>query len=435
MKKIFFDLAGTALIAALLFLPFIGLRIDDATVPPTLSHRWGWAVLAIALAVVGRMAVHLFSSPRARGRAFGTNDRVRGFAAPSASPSPGQTKGLSDLSRRERKIPFPAAGKFLLCALAVSFPLLPDVDRESVDLVTLILIYAMLATGLNIVVGFTGLLDLGFIGFFAIGAYAYALLSTTQGLGFWECLPIAALLPAFISLILGVAVLRLRGDYFAIVTLGFGQIVYTLLVNWQGLTHGGQGITGIPRPTLFGLAEFSASAKSTLPTVSDFLHIAYSPVPRVIFLYYVILGLAAVAMVVSTSLRRLPLGQAWEAVREDEIAAASVGISPARVNMAAYAISAAIAGVAGAFFAAREGFVSPESFTFMDSAIVLAIVVLGGMGSQAGVVIAAFFLIGAPELIRGLSDYRMLIFGALMVAVMIVRPKGLIATRHPTVKL
>ena len=414
MKKIVLDAAGMALIAALLFVPFVGLRIDDGAVPPMLSHRWGWCGLAIALSVAGRLFLNVIP-----GRA-GIQNLVRRFQRENKS---------------QKNLPFPIGVKILLVLLACTFPFLPDVGRENIDLVTLILIYAMLATGLNIVVGFTGLLDLGFIGFFAIGAYTYALLSTEQHVSFWACLPLAALLPALVSMLLGLAVLRLRGDYFAIVTLGFGQIVYTLLVNAQAITHGGQGVNGIPRPSLFGLAEFSAAPKTNLPTVSDFLRIDYSPLQRVVFLYYLILLLAGGAIYLSARLRRLPLGQAWEATREDPIAAASVGISVARVRMAAYAISAAIAGVAGAFFAAREGFVSPESFTFMDSAIVLAIVVLGGMGSQAGVVIAAFFLIGAPEMIRGLSDYRMLIFGAVMVAVMLVRPRGLIALRRPTVTL
>ncbi len=411
MRKLLREACGTALIAALLFVPFIGLKIDDQSAPPVLTFRWGWAALAIGLAVAGRLSLH---------------------ALPGKAWWAARRKGRN---AKARQVPFPLGMKVLLVILALSFPFLADVGRESVDLVTLVLIYVMLATGLNIVVGFTGLLDLGFIGFFAIGAYSYALLSTQHGLGFWACLPVAALLPACVSLLLGLAVLRLRGDYFAIVTLGFGQIVYTLLVNWQGLTHGSQGINGIPRPSLFGLAEFSASAKGTLPTVSDFLGLAYSPMQRVVFLYYLILALCGIAIYLSARLRRLPLGRAWEAVREDEVAASSIGISRARVKLAAYAISAGIAGVAGAFFAAREGFVSPESFTFMDSAIVLAIVVLGGMGSQAGVVVAAFFLIGAPEVIRGLADYRMLIFGAVMVLVMIVRPKGLVAVRKPSVRL
>ncbi len=407
------DTALTALVSALLFVPLAGMRIDEQASPPVLVYHWGRAALLIALAILGQMLL-TFGPARRRWKTLSV-PRIAGRLRPNGP------------SRR--------MGAVLVLLISFGFLLLPFAGRQAVDLVTLILVYAMLGAGLNIVVGFTGLLDLGFIGFFAVGAYCYALLSTGYNVSFWQCLPLAALLPAAISLLLGFAVLRLRGDYFAIVTLGFGQIVYTLLVNGQSLTHGSQGISEIPHPTLFGFATFARAPEHGLPTVSGLLGIAYSPVQRVIFLYYLILGLALLANLLSARLRRLPLGRAWEAVREDEVAAAAIGISRGRVKMAAYALSAGIAGVAGAFFAARQGFISPESFTFMDSAIVLAIVVLGGMGSQFGVIVAAFLLIGTPEVIRGMADYRMLIFGAAMVLLMLVRPKGLIATRRPSVTL
>jgi branched-chain amino acid transport system permease protein len=407
------SLLFTALIAALLFVPFIGLRINESVFPVGLSYHWGWCLGAIAAAVIVRLLFHVIPDFRSGIHRIERKSH-NGFRAVARNDS--------------IKFVWP-----LLTLLALVLPLCGT--RETIDLATLILIYAMLASGLNIVVGFAGLLDLGFIGFFAIGAYSYALIAQHYGLSFWVCLPLSILLPAATSLLLGLPVLRLRGDYFAIVTLGFGQIVYTLLVNCQTVTHGSQGISGIPRPSLFGIASFSAGPQDGLPSVAALFHIAYSPAQRVIFLYYLLLAMVALVLALTARLRRLPLGRAWEAVREDEIAAASLGINRTRIKLSAYAISAGIAGLAGAFFAARQGFISPESFTFMDSAIVLAIVVLGGMGSSLGLILAACFLIGLPEIFRALADYRMLIFGAAMVAMMLVRPRGLISTRQPTVRL
>ena len=394
-----------ALIAGLVLLPSVGIHIEDGSGSSSLTYHLVRAAIltGLAAAVAG----------------FGRLPRLVHFSVPSiAMPHPLRRMAIS-----------------LAMLLAVALPFLPGIGREGLDLATLVIIYAVLGAGLNIVVGFAGLLDLGFIGFFAIGAYTYALLATQHGLGFWAALPLAAALPALTSLLLGVPVLRLRGDYFAIVTLGFGQIVYTLLVNCEWLTHGSQGIAGIPRASLFGLATFSATGTATMPSFTERFGVPYSPVQRLVFFYYLALVLLATVNLLAWRLRRLPLGRAWEAVREDEIAAASIGIRRATVKLAAYAIGAATAGVAGAFFAARQGFVSPESFTFMDSAIVLAIVVLGGMGNQLGTILAAAFLIGAPELFRGLADYRMLIFGAGMVLIMLVRPRGLLSGRNPAVRL
>jgi branched-chain amino acid transport system permease protein len=306
-----------------------------------------------------------------------------------------------------------------------------------------ILIYVMLGWGLNIVVGLAGLLDLGYVAFYAVGAYSYALLAKSFGFSFWILLPLAGILAAFWGVLLGFPVLRLRGDYLAIVTLAFGEIIRLVLINWVDLTNGYAGITGIPRPTFFGI-PFNANDDGFAATFG----IEFSPVHRSIFLYYVILILCLVTAVVTIRLRRLPIGRAWEALREDEIACRALGINTTNTKLTAFAIGAMFGGFAGSFFAARQGFISPESFTFMESAVIVAIVVLGGMGSQIGVAVAAIIMIGGTELMRELdvlkdvfgkdfdpTQYRMLLFGLAMVLIMIWKPRGLVSTRQPSVFL
>jgi branched-chain amino acid transport system permease protein len=321
-----------------------------------------------------------------------------------------------------------------LAIFAVALPLLPFADRRLVDLATLVVAYVVLGWGLNIVVGLAGLLDLGYVAFYAVGAYSFALLSLDFGLSFWECLPLAGALAASFGLLLGFPVLRLRGDYLAIVTLGFGEMIRIVLINWVPVTHGPNGISGIPRPTFFGL-PFTANPPEGTAAFHQFFGIGYSPMQRVIFLYYVVLGLAFLTNLFILRIRRLPTGRAWEALREDEIACRSLGIDPTNIKLSAFALGAMFGGLSGAVFAARQNFISPESFTFIESAIILAIVVLGGMGSQIGVVAAAVLLIGVPEWFRELQEYRMLAFGGAMVLIMAWRPQGLLANREPTIRL
>ncbi len=304
-----------------------------------------------------------------------------------------------------------------------------------------ILIYVMLAWGLNIVVGLAGLLDLGYVAFYAVGAYSYALLSSNFGLSFWILLPLAGILSAFWGIILGFPVLRLRGDYLAIVTLAFGEIIRLVLINWTSVTKGGFGISGIAKATLFGFMEFNAKPDGFAATFG----LAPSSAYYKIFLYYLILALALLTAFVTIRLRRLPIGRAWEALREDEVACRSLGINTTTTKLTAFAIGAMFGGFAGAFFAVRQGFVSPESFVFLESAVILAIVVLGGMGSLTGIAIAAVVMIGGTELLRQLDFlksvfgndftpelYRMLIFGLAMVVVMLYKPRGFVGTREPT---
>ena len=217
-----------------------------------------------------------------------------------------------------------------------------------------ILIYVMLGWGLNIVVGLAGLLDLGYVAFYAVGAYSYALLAKTFGLSFWILLPLAGILAAFWGILLGFPVLRLRGDYLAIVTLAFGEIIRLVLINWVDLTNGYAGITGIPRPTFFGI-PFNADDDGFAAVFG----LEFSPIYRTIFLYYLILALALLTAFVTVRLRRLPVGRAWEALREDEIACRSLGINTTNTKLTAFAMGAMFAGFAGSFFAARQGFISP----------------------------------------------------------------------------
>ncbi|MPW30152.1 high-affinity branched-chain amino acid ABC transporter permease LivM [Agarivorans sp. B2Z047] len=308
------------------------------------------------------------------------------------------------------------------------------VSRGSVDLATLTLIYVMLGLGLNVVVGLAGLLDLGYVGFYAVGAYTYALLSA-DGFGFWLCLPIAGAMAALFGFLLGFPVLRLRGDYLAIVTLGFGEIIRLLLNNLTHLTGGPNGISGIPKPTLFGL-EFNRRLKGEgFDTFHNFFGISYNSQYKVIFLYLMALLLVVLTVIVINRLLRMPIGRAWEALREDEIACRSLGLNPTVVKLSAFTIGAAFAGFAGSFFAARQGFISPESFTFIESAIILAIVVLGGMGSQIGVVLAAIIMTVLPEMAREFNEYRMLMFGLMMVFMMVWRPQGLLPMSRPHIEL
>ncbi|MGO4814524.1 high-affinity branched-chain amino acid ABC transporter permease LivM [Cupriavidus sp. 2MCAB6] len=322
---------------------------------------------------------------------------------------------------------------WLLLAVGLVFPFFGS--RGAVDVATLALIYVILGLGLNIVVGYAGLLDLGYVGFYAVGGYTYALLNQYFGLTFWECLPIAACMSATFGFLLGFPVLRLRGDYLAIVTLGFGEIIRLLLNNLTSLTGGPDGVSGIPKPTVFGIEMARSASVEGAKTFHELLGWDYSGEHMVIFLYLLALLLVGFTLFVTSRLIRMPMGRAWEALREDEIACRSLGLNPTRIKLSAFTLGAAFAGLGGAFFAARQGLVNPESFTFIESALILAVVVLGGMGSQLGVILAAILLTALPEMARGFAEYRMLIFGLVMVLMMMWRPQGLLPASRPHVEL
>jgi branched-chain amino acid transport system permease protein len=447
------DAALAALLAGLLGLPLIGFRLVDNSGGEGLTTRWPELAAAVVLVFAGRFAILLIDSGAVR-VALSIMAAFAGGAVfipwPSQFLKVAAIGGAAVIALRAAAIlvgprPRVAAGAaakqigwllpWVLIAFALILPALPFANRGVIDAGILILTYILLGWGLNIVTGLAGLLDLGYVAFLAIGAYTTAILSTRYGLSFWMCLPLSALAASAAGLLLGFPVLRLRGDYFAIVTLGFGEIIRIVANNWRSLTNGSQGITNLPRPSFFGLADFTASPAEGHRAFNVLVGIAYNPIHRVVFLYYVVLALALAVNIFTLRIRQLPIGRAWEALREDEIAAAALGIDRRRIKLAAFALGAAWGGVAGAVFDARQGFITPESFGFLESAVITAIVVLGGLGSQLGIVLAALVLIGLPELFRGLNDYRMLAFGGAMIAIMLFRPRGLIATRRPTALL
>ncbi len=406
IKDSFFAALLTAILASFI----LGVQIVDVQSGLKLEPRLWLAASAVGLVFGGRLLLHIFWWSRKPQRDAGSSKAAELFGR---LPKIGHHAGL------------------LMIIAAIALPFMPFSDRYIVDLFILILTYVMLGWGLNIVVGLAGLLDLGYVAFYAVGAYSFALLATYLDLSFWVCLPLAGLFAAIWGIILGFPVLRLRGDYLAIVTLAFGEIIRVVLLNWYTFTGGPDGISGIPRPSFFGL-EFKRFGEGTF---ADFFGLEYSSMHRIIFLYFLILALALLTNFISLRLRNLPVGRAWEALREDEIACASLGINTTNTKLTAFSIGAMFAGFAGSFFATRQGFISPESFTFIESAIILAIVVLGGMGSQIGVVIASVLLIGGFEVFREFEQYRMLIFGLAMVTIMVWRPRGLITKRHPSVLL
>ena len=383
-KKILSFIAISAWVG-LLVLPFVGIRQAGMIAAVTLSG----GLLGSAAICVSRLARR---SPQ-----IGTVlDEAGGFIR--------SIQGWRPTVRQRSSL------AVFLGALVLAAPM--GMNNYMIDVLTLAGIYIVLALGLNIVVGMAGLLDLGYVAFYAIGAYSYALLSTRLGVSFWTALPIGGLAAAGFGVALGVITLRLRGDYLAIVTLGFIQIVHLVLNNWDGLTNGPNGILNIGRPAL-GAFVFS----------------------RPIHFYYLILAIAGLTILAVNRLNRSRIGRAWIAIREDEVAAQAMGVDTTRLKILAFALGAFWAGIAGVFFAGKFAFVSPESFTFFESVIVLAMVVLGGMGSIPGVILGALIVVILPEALREFSGYRMLVFGAALVLMMIFRPQGLIGNPRRRVEL
>lgn len=416
-----------ALITLGLFVLFIGLETtQNIHNELILVQRWLLLAVFVAIAAAGRFAMVAWIRP-----ALAQQKAVADSKAPRVAARTWLSANWTKLA---------VAALFLYPVLVVLLGgfqgSLKWVDNFGIQ----ILIYVMLAWGLNIVVGLAGLLDLGYVAFYAVGAYSYALLSLHFGLSFWTLLPLAGIFAALWGVILGFPVLRLRGDYLAIVTLAFGEIIRLVLVNWTSVTKGTFGVSGIPKATLFGI-QFNA-----LPGgFADIFGLPPSSAYYKIFLYYLILLLALVTAFVTLRLRKMPIGRAWEALREDEVACRSLGINTTTTKLTAFSIGAMFGGFAGAFFAARQGFVSPESFVFLESAVILAIVVLGGMGSLTGIAVAAMVMIGGTEILRELSFlkavfgddftpelYRMLLFGLAMVVVMLYKPRGFVGSRTPT---
>jgi len=423
------ETAVTALLAFGLFLPLIGFNtVQNIRNELVLETRWPLLFTFVAILAGLRFLYLVVVAPLMAERARAPSRPAALATLPTTLPSwtmPAVIGFILVYPLLAMLIAGPGAGKWI--------------DNFGIQ----ILIYVLLGWGLNIVVGLAGLLDLGYVAFYAIGAYTCALLGKQFDLSFWMLLPLAGILAAFWGVLLGFPVLRLRGDYLAVVTLAFGEIIRLVLINWKDVTQGSAGIGGLPRPTFFGL-PFNASPDGFAAR----LGLEFSPLHRPLFLYYVVLAVVVLTAIVIGRLRRLPVGRAWEALREDEIACRSLGINTTNAKLAAFASGAFFGGLAGALFTARQGFISPESVNFSESALILAIVVLGGMGSTVGVAIAAVVIIGGTELLRELgflkqifgaefdpAQYRMLLFGFAMVLIIAWKPRGFIGMREPTLVL
>ncbi len=386
MRKELLRHLSTAFGLTLLALPLVGMKVDF--IEKTLDWRWGrlMGVFALTFSLSWLWRYLLVHRPQ----------QAR------SSPAPGVLAARAHLLVNQRVL--------LLLFLVLS--LVPWVaGGYQVNILITAMAYITLALGLNIVVGMAGLLDLGYVAFYAIGAYSYGLLHHYLGWGFWQSLGVGGLLAAAMGILLGIPVLRLRGDYLAIVTLGFGEILRLLLENEADFTFGVQGIPNIPKPTFFGF-RFDYEG-------------------GIVFLFYIMLGILLLAITATKRLQYSRVGRAWMAIRENELAAQAMGIDLTKTKLNAFGLGAFWAGVVGVVFAAKTSFINPASFQFFESAIILSIVVLGGMGSVLGVVLAAILLILLPEYLRFLAEYRMLLFGALMVAMMIFRPQGLVPRLRP----
>jgi branched-chain amino acid transport system permease protein len=314
----------------------------------------------------------------------------------------GERRSIFQRLVSEKKLSLPALA--IVFGIALIFPFVSSTYQTNI--MTTALMYVVLGLGLNIVVGQAGLLNLGYVAFYAAGAYTYALLYHHFGVGFWVALPLGALAATILGVLLALPILRLQGDYLAIVTLGFGEITRLVLENWNEFSFGPSGISGISRPGLFGMEMGMHDAT--------------------VYLYFLMIMLCIITIFVVNRLQDSRIGRALLALREDEIACQAMGIDKTRVKLTAFALGSTWAGLVGVIFAAKTTFVNPASFTFLESAMILSIVVLGGTGSIIGIIIGALLLILLPEYLRAFSDYRMLLFGFIMVIMMIFRPQGIV---------
>jgi len=374
----------------LMFLTFPILVIRVNTVENVVEWRWKNMVYAGAAAFIISFLANFLVKRKEAGN---KNEKDKGNK---------ETLFISQRLLNDKRFFFPAL--VVVTIFILSFPFLFSMYQTSI--MSTALIYVMLGLGLNIVIGLAGLLDLGYVAFYAVGAYSYALLNHHFGITFWVALPIGGVLGAIFGIILGYPVLRLRGDYLAIVTLGFGEIIRLVLENWNAFSFGPSGISNIPRPDLFGI-DLSLQA-------------------NINFIYYILIGLVIFTIFVVNRLQNSRIGRAWIALREDEIACQAMGIDKAKTKLMAFALGATWAGMGGVVFAAKTTFINPASFTIWESVMILCIVVLGGMGSVIGVIVGAMVLILLPEYLRAFSEYRMLIFGTMLVTMMVFRPGGII---------
>ncbi len=393
--NIFLKAAIVALWFMVLTFPLMGLQVNntDATILIRWERVFGMGIATFVLAILW----HICFQRKAQGLPI--------IPLPKAITEGGSTLAQSMFIKR---------GVPVLVGIGmIVMPLLSSMYQTNIMISALL--YVMLALGLNIVVGIAGQLVLGYVAFYGVGAYTYALLNQFFGMGFWVCLPLGGFVAVIFGLALGFPVLRLRGDYLAIVTLGFGEIVRIFLQNWSDITGGPRGVSNIPPPSFFGM-------EMDLPMTTTYI-------------YYLVLIAVLITIVIISRIKNSRVGLALQALREDEIAAQAMGIDITKVKLSAFALGSCWAGFAGVIFAAKTSFINPASFTFMESAMILSMVVLGGMGSISGVIMAALILILVPEYLRAFSEYRLLIFGAIMVLMMIFRPQGLVTGEQRRYKL
>ncbi|RUM06161.1 high-affinity branched-chain amino acid ABC transporter permease LivM [Rhizobium chutanense] len=396
----------TFVISIVLFGPLSGLVLNGFSFTNELTR----ALMLASVVTAGRIAISLVQMSSLGARLARTAARTGA--------------GVTVMTGKEKSPALLLAALFL-AGLSVPF----IADKYFLGVAILALIYCLLGLGLNIVVGLAGLLDLGFVAFYAVGAYLLALGSQYIGLGFWSALVIAPFLAALFGMVLAFPVLKMHGDYLAIVTLGFGEIIRLTLNNWLEFTGGPNGAPA-PAPTFFGL-EFTRTAKQGGVPIHEYFGIPYNADYKFWCIYFVLFLVVCAAIYVVQRLRVIPLGRMWEALREDEIACRSLGVNHVFTKLTAFMLGASTGGLAGVFFAVHQGFVNPTSFTFFESALILAIVVLGGLGSTVGVILAALVLTILPEMLREFAEYRVLIFGVLMVVMMIWKPRGLVRVRRP----
>ncbi len=387
LKKSFF----VSLWFAVLTFPIMVIRVN--TIEDTVTWRWGNLVMVL----VGSFFLSLLWT-------LALERKERGPKGPTIIGTTfNRVRNNVNENRRLRIALIVAVLVFI-----ATFPFLTSFYQMSI--MNTALMYVMLGLGLNIVIGLGGILHLGYIAFFLVGSYSYALLNIHFGLNFWLALPVGGFLALILGILIAVPVLRLRGDYLAIVTLAFGEITRIVVENWSSLTGGPSGIRSIPRPQIPGV-ELSLIDTAKL-------------------VYFIMVVLAALTIFITIRLKDSRIGRALIAMREDEIACRSMGINTTRMKVIAFALGSVFAGVAGVVFAANTTFINPASFTIWESIIVLCIVVLGGMGSIPGVVVAALVLKLLPEYLRAFTEYRMLVFGAVLIIMMIFKPDGLLPEKR-----
>lgn len=407
VRKAVVDGFWSGLLALILFGPISGLILQGYEVQNELLRP----LIMALLVAFGRSLVSYFMQTD-KGRQY--LNKVVGK----------RDAGVTVASLKKGRYQFLVIPLLLLAGLFLPFV----VGKYWLTVIILAMIYVLLGLGLNIVVGLAGMLDLGYVAFYAVGAYTLAMGAQYFDLGFWTLLPVAGVGAALFGAVLGFPVLRMHGDYLAIVTLGFGEIIRLVLNNLLDITGGPNGASA-PPPTLFGL-EFTRSAKQGGVPFHEYFHLDYSPTYKYIFIYLVLFVVVSLMILFVTRLKQMPMGRAWEALREDEIACRSLGINHVTVKLSAFMMGAMVGGVAGVFFATYQGFINPSSFTFFESALILAIVVLGGLGSTVGVIVAALVLTILPEMLRDFADYRVLLFGIAMVLMMLWKPRGLIRIKR-----